>query len=126
MLPLPLSDLVLEWYDLDRGVAQLSQVLSFLAEVIVTLVSKVLLLADVINCRSAIPSSLLDTLCHGLVLSIYHLFEEIQSAVATCPNRGLSQPAELEIYHFVSYLLHGRERSSRKRGRRVLEREVDF
>ena len=48
MLPLHLSDLVLEWYDLDRGVAhlgqgvaQLSQVLSFLAEVIVTLVAEV-------------------------------------------------------------------------------------
>ena len=48
MLPLHLSDLVLEWYDLGRGVAhlgqgvaQLSQVLSFLAEVIVTLVAEV-------------------------------------------------------------------------------------
>ena len=93
MLPLHLSDLVLEWYDLDRGVAhlgqgvaQLSQVLSFLAEVIVTLVAEALSLADVITCRSALPSSLLDTLCHSLVLSIYHLFEENQPAVATCPS----------------------------------------
>ena len=65
------SDLVLEWYDLGRGVAhlgqdvaQLSQVLSFLAEVIVTLVAEVLLLADVTPCRSAIPCSLLDTPCY--------------------------------------------------------------
>ena len=93
MLPLHLSDLVLEWYDLDRGVAhlgqgvaQLSQVLSFLAEVIVTLVAEVLWLADVTPCRSAIPSSLLDTPCQGLVLSIYHLFEENQPTVATCPS----------------------------------------
>ena len=80
MLPLHLSDLVLEWYDLDRGVAHLGQGVArlsqvfFLAEVIVTLVAEVLLLADVITCRSALPSSLLDTLCHSLVLSIYHLF----------------------------------------------------
>ena len=81
MLPLHPSDLVLEWYDLDRGVAhlgqgvaQLSQVLSFLAEIIVTLVAEVLLLADVITCRSALPSSLLDTLCQSLVLSIYQHF----------------------------------------------------
>ena len=91
MLPLHPSDLVLEWYDLDRGVAhlgqgvaQLSQVLSFLAEVIVTLVAEALSLADVTTCRSATPSSLLDTLCHSLVLSIYHLFEENQSTAATC------------------------------------------
>ena len=93
MLPLRLSDLVLEGYDLDRGVArlglgvaQLSQVLSFLAVVIVTLGAEALSVADVIACRSAIPSSLLDTLCHSLVLSIYHLFEENQSAVATCSS----------------------------------------
>ena len=55
MLPSHPSDLVLEWYDLDRGVAhlgqdvaQLSEVLSFLVGVIVTLVAEVLLLADVI------------------------------------------------------------------------------
>ena len=88
-----LSDLVLEWYDLGRGVthlgqgvAQLSQVLSFLAEVIVTLVAEVLLLADVIICRSALLSSLLGILCHSLVLSIYHLFKESQPAAATCPS----------------------------------------
>ena len=53
--------LLLDWYDLDRGVAhlgqgvaQLSQELSFLAEVIVTLVAEVLLLADVTPCRSAL------------------------------------------------------------------------
>ena len=68
MLPLHPSDLVLEWYDLDRGVAhlgqgvaQLSQELSFLAEVIVTLVAEALLLADVTPCRNAIPCSSLDT-----------------------------------------------------------------
>ena len=93
MLPLHISDLVLEWYDLDRGVAhlgqgvaQLSQVLSFLAAVIVTLVAEALSLADVIIYRSAIPSSVLDTLCQSLVLSIHHLFEENQPAVATCPS----------------------------------------
>ena len=93
MLPLHLSDLVLEWYDLDRGVAhlgqgvaQLSQALSFLAEVIVTLVAEALSLADVITCRSALPSSLLDTLSHCLVLSVYHLFEENHLAVAPCPS----------------------------------------
>ena len=86
MSPLHPSDLVLEWYDLDRGVAQLSQVLSFLAEVIVTLVAEALSLADGIACRSALPCSLLDTLCQSLVLSIYHHFEEIQPAVATCPS----------------------------------------
>ena len=92
MLPLHLSDLVLEWYDLDRGVAhlgqgvaQLSQVLSFLAEGIVTLVAEVLLLADVITCRCVVPS-LLHTLCQSFVLSIYHLFGENQPAVATCPG----------------------------------------
>ena len=74
MLPLHLSDLVLEWYDLDRGVAQLSQELSFLAEVIVTLVAEALSLADVITCWSALPVSLLYTLCLTHVLSIYHLF----------------------------------------------------
>ena len=90
---LHLSDLLLEWYALDRGVAhlgqgvaQLSQVLSFLAEVIVTLVAEALLLADVITCRSVVLSSLLDTLCQSLVLSIHHLFEENQPAVATCPS----------------------------------------
>ena len=46
MLPLRLSDLVLEWYDLGRGVAHLGQcvaplgqVLSFLAEIIVPLLA---------------------------------------------------------------------------------------
>ena len=65
------SELVLERYDLGRGVAhlgqdvaQLSQVLSFLAVVIVTLVVEVLLLADVTPYRSAIPCSLLDTPCY--------------------------------------------------------------
>ena len=86
MLPLHLSDLVLEWYDLDRGVAQLNQVLSFLAEVIVTVVAEALSLADVITCRSALPGSLLDTLCLTHVLSIYHLFEENQPTVAMCPS----------------------------------------
>ena len=71
MSPLHPSDLVLEWYDLGRGVAhlgqdvaQLSQVLSFLAEVIVTLVAEALLLADVTPCRSTVPCSLLDTPCY--------------------------------------------------------------
>ncbi|THG11226.1 hypothetical protein TEA_011252 [Camellia sinensis var. sinensis] len=75
MLPLHMGDLVLKWDDLDRGVAhlgqgaaQLSQVLSFLAEVIVTFVAEALPLADVITCRSALPGSLLDTLCHSLDL----------------------------------------------------------
>ena len=88
-----LSDLVLEWYDLDRGVAhlgqgvtQLSQVLSFLAEVIVTLVAEALSLADVITCRSALSCSLLDTLCHSLVFSLSHLLEENQPGSATCPS----------------------------------------
>ena len=60
MLPLHLSDLVLEWYDLDRGVAhlgrgvaQLSLVLSFLAEIIVPLLAGVLPLAEIITRRSA-------------------------------------------------------------------------
>mgnify|MGYP003703453259 CR=1 FL=1 len=60
MLPLHLSDLVPEWYDLDwgvahlgLGVAQLSQVLSFLAEVIVPLLADALLLAEIIAYRSA-------------------------------------------------------------------------
>ena len=87
------SDLVLERYDLGRGVAhlgqdvaQLSQVLSFLAEVIVTIVAEALPLADVIACQSALSGSLLDTLCLTHVLSIYRLFEENQPAVATCPS----------------------------------------
>ena len=65
------SDLDLEWDDLDRGVphlgqdvAQLSQVLSFLAEVIVTLVAEALLLADVTPCRSTVSCSLLETPCY--------------------------------------------------------------
>ena len=60
MLPLHLSDLVLEWYDLDRGVAhfgqgmaQLSQVLSFLAESIIPLLADVLFLAEIITRKSA-------------------------------------------------------------------------
>ena len=53
MLSLHLSDLVPERYDLDRGVAQLSQVLSFLAEVIVPLLADALLLAEIIAYRSA-------------------------------------------------------------------------
>ena len=52
MLPLHLSDLVLEWYDLDRGVAQLSQVLSFLAEIIVPLLADALFLAETTTCWS--------------------------------------------------------------------------
>ena len=60
MLPLHPSDLVLEWYDLDRGVAhlgqgveQLGQVLSFLAEIIVPLLADALFLAEITTCRSA-------------------------------------------------------------------------
>ena len=60
MLPLHLSDLVLEWYDLNRGVthlgqgvAQLSQVLSFQSEIIVPLLADVLFLAKIIARRSA-------------------------------------------------------------------------
>ena len=67
MLPLHLSDLVLEWYDLDQGVAhlgqgvaQLSQVLSFLAEIIVSLLADVLFLAVVINRQSAHASMLVE------------------------------------------------------------------
>ena len=93
MGPLHQRDLVPERYDLDlggaqlgHGVAQLSQVLSFLAKVIVSLVAEALFLADVINCRSALPSSLLDPPCQSLVLSIYRLFEENQPAVAMCPS----------------------------------------
>ncbi|KAI7981716.1 hypothetical protein LOK49_Contig16G00003, partial [Camellia lanceoleosa] len=62
MLPLNPSDLALDWYDLDRGVAhlgrgvaQLGQVLTFLAEVIVPLLAEVLLLADVITRRKGNP-----------------------------------------------------------------------
>ncbi|GMP25671.1 hypothetical protein CsSME_00002427 [Camellia sinensis var. sinensis] len=53
--------LFLGWYDLDRGVAhlgqgvaQLSQVLSFQADVIVTLLAEALPLAEIITCRSAL------------------------------------------------------------------------
>ena len=60
MLPLHLSDLVLEWCELDQGVAhlgqgvaQLSQVLSFLAKIIVPLLADVLFLAEIITRRSA-------------------------------------------------------------------------
>ena len=52
--------LFLDWYDLDRGVAhlgqgvaQLSQVPSFLAEIIVPLLADVLFLAEVIPRQSA-------------------------------------------------------------------------
>ena len=53
MSPLHLSDLVLEWCDLDQGVAMLSQVLSFLAEIIVPLLADVLFLAEIITRQSA-------------------------------------------------------------------------
>ena len=60
MLSLPLVFLFLDWCDLDqgvahlgRGVAQLSQVLSFLAEIIETLLAEALSLAEIITCRSA-------------------------------------------------------------------------
>ena len=60
MLPLHLSDLVPERYDPDRGVAhlgqgvaQLSQVLSFQADVIVTLLAEALSLAEIITRQSA-------------------------------------------------------------------------
>ncbi|GMP91487.1 hypothetical protein CsSME_00042168 [Camellia sinensis var. sinensis] len=60
MLPLHLVILFLDWYDLDpgvahlgRGVAQLSQVLSFLAKIIETLLTEALSLAEIITCRSA-------------------------------------------------------------------------
>ena len=60
MSPLYLRDLVLEWCDLDQGVAhlgqgvaQLSQVLSFLAEIIVPLLADVLFLPEIITRRSA-------------------------------------------------------------------------
>ena len=53
MLPLHVVILFLDWYDLDRGVAQLSQVFSFLAEIIETLLAKALSLAEIITCRSA-------------------------------------------------------------------------
>ena len=52
--------LFLEWRNLDRGVAhlglgvaQLGQVLSFLAEIIVPLLADALLLAEIITCQSA-------------------------------------------------------------------------
>ena len=61
MSPLHPSDLVPEWYDLDRGVvhlgqgvAQLSPVLSFQADVVVTLLAEALPLAEIITCRSAL------------------------------------------------------------------------
>ena len=53
ILPLNLAILFLDWYDLDRGVAQLSQVFSFLAEIIETLLAEALSLAEIIACRSA-------------------------------------------------------------------------
>ena len=72
--------LFLEWYDLDRGmahlgqgVAQLSQVLSFQADVVVTLLTEALPLAKIITCQSAL--AVVNTLCHGLVLSVSRLFE---------------------------------------------------
>ena len=53
--------LFLEWYDLNRGaahlgqgVAQRSQVLSFQADVFVTLIVEALPLAKIITCRSAL------------------------------------------------------------------------
>ncbi|GMQ01248.1 hypothetical protein CsSME_00047951 [Camellia sinensis var. sinensis] len=53
--------LFLDWHDLDRGVAhlgqgvaQLSQVLSFQADVIVTLLAEALSIAEIITCRSAL------------------------------------------------------------------------
>ena len=59
--PCTLVILFLEWYHLDRGVAhlgqgvaQLSQVLSFQADVVVTLFAEALPLAEIITCRSAL------------------------------------------------------------------------
>ena len=53
--------LFLEWYDLaqgvahlGQGVAQLSQVLSFKADVVATLLAEALPLAEIITCRSAL------------------------------------------------------------------------
>ena len=83
MLPLHLSDPVLEWYDLDRGVAhlgqgvaQLSQVLSFLAEVIVTLVAEFL----VSRCHP-LPE------CHSVWLVRYALLSAYVIALAESPYR---------------------------------------
>ena len=56
MLPLHLVILFLDWYNLDRGVAhlgrgvaQLSQVLSFLAKIIGTPLAEALSLAEIIT-----------------------------------------------------------------------------
>ena len=87
--------LFLDWYDLVRGVAQLGQVLSFLAEIIETFLPEAYVLIRG-HCLVRVPLSpyLLYTLCHALVLSVSHLFEESQPVVATFPSRGLSQPVE--------------------------------
>ena len=60
-LILALVILFLEWYDLDRGVAhlgqgvaQLSQVLSFQAVVIVTPLAEALPVVEIITCRSVL------------------------------------------------------------------------
>ena len=60
MVSLHLVILFLDWCDLDRGVphlgrgvAQLGQVLSFLAELIVPLLADALFLAEIVTCRSA-------------------------------------------------------------------------
>ena len=78
------SDLVLEWYDLGRGVAhlgqdvaQLSQVLSFLVEVIVTLVAEVLLLS---RCHP-LPE------CHSVWLVRYALLLADVVALSGSPYR---------------------------------------
>ena len=65
MLSLHLVILFLDWCDLDRGVAhlgrgvaQLSQVLSFLAEIIV--LAEALSLAEIVTCRSIVAILLVE------------------------------------------------------------------
>ena len=73
--------LLLDWYDLDRGVAhlgrgvaQLGQVLSFLAEVIVLCLPKPCYSPMSLLAGVPLPPNLLNTLCHRLVFSLSHLF----------------------------------------------------
>ena len=134
MSPLHQSDLVPEWYDLDRGVAhlgqgvvQLSQVLSFLAEVIVPCLPMSFSQPRSLLARVPIPSCLSNTLCHSFVLSLSHLSVQHQPAAATCLCRGLSQPAGLEMYHLLYvFVCEEREALEEEEEEEVQSERVSF
>ncbi|GMP74943.1 hypothetical protein CsSME_00032185 [Camellia sinensis var. sinensis] len=87
----------------DRGVAQLGRVLSFLAEIIVSLLAEALSFAEVIVCRSALAAELVGTLSLGSIV------RACQGTLSTCGTNEISAMDGL-VKHMVpptDGLVHG-------------------